>query len=328
MLLLKQLYRMKYASLILTGCALLTAVAGNAQTQKKPALKKPQSQSKASTKVAGGFTKGADDQEYKFIARGKGQVNPKNGDLVQVHLSQRLGDSLMMSTAARNMGNPIDIPVQNSMVKGDLMSGLKMMKEGDSAIFRIRIDTLASRARQPKPDWIAPDAYLAWEVRLVKIKTEAEVNAEREKMQAEAAEKAKEQIALDDKLIQEYLKKKGVANAQKTTSGLYYVIHKEGTGPKPQPGQKVAVNYTGVNMEGETFDSNVDPAFNHVEPIEFPLGKRNVIAGWDEGIALLSKGGKATLYIPSALAYGAQARGPKIPANAILIFDVELVDIK
>jgi len=106
------------------------------------------------------------------------------------------------------------------------------------------------------------------------------------------------------------------------------VISKPGTGPNAAAGQKVTVNYTGINMAGETFDSNVDPKFNHVEPFNFDLGNHSVIAGWDEGVALLNKGSKATLYIPSGLAYGPMARGPQIPANSILIFDIELLDFK
>jgi peptidyl-prolyl cis-trans isomerase A (cyclophilin A) len=113
-------------------------------------------------------------------------------------------------------------------------------------------------------------------------------------------------------------------NAQKTASGLRYVIEKEGTGPNPQKGQTVSVHYAGYLMDGTKFDSSYD----RNEPIEFPLGMGNVIAGWDEGIALLKKGGKAKLIIPSNLAYGERGAGGVIPPNATLVFDVELVDIK
>ncbi|RYG53682.1 MAG: hypothetical protein EOO01_03715 [Chitinophagaceae bacterium] len=149
-----------------------------------------------------------------------------------------------------------------------------------------------------------------------------------EKMKAEAAEGAKAQAAKDDVLIQQYLKDKGIMNAKKTASGLYYVISKEGTGPNPTPGKKVTVNYTGINLQGEKFDSNVDTAFHHVEPFTFDLGTHQVITGWDEGVALLNKGAKGTLYIPSGMAYGPNARAAAIPANAILVFDIELVDFK
>jgi len=323
---------MKYTSLLLAAGALFCATATNAQVKKKPAAKKPATtgarKSFKAVPVTGGFTMGPDNLEYKTITRGKGLLNPKEGDVVELTIKQRIDDSLMVNSDMANMGKPVPIPVQQSAVKGDLMSGIRLMKEGDSTVFRIRLDTIAARAHQPKPEWTAKNAYVYWEVKMVKIKSKAEVQAENAKAQEMQAAKVAEQAATDDKLIREYLAKKGVANAKKTSSGLYYVIHKEGTGPLAAAGKTVAVNYTGVNMDGETFDSSVDSAFNHVAPIEFPLGQHNVIAGWDEGIALLNKGGKATLYIPSGLAYGPQARGPKIPANAILIFDVELVDIK
>ena len=75
-------------------------------------------------------------------------------------------------------------------------------------------------------------------------------------------------------------------------------------------------------MDGTVFDSSVQ----RNEPIAFTLGEGQVIKGWDEGIAAIEVGGKATLMIPSWLAYGARAMGP-IPANASLIFEVELVKI-
>lgn len=323
---------MKYTSLAMTACALMIATAGNAQVKKKPAAagKKPVAAAKTGTRqaVAGGFTKGPHSLEYKVIAHGKGLVNPKEGDVVELRIKQKINDSLMANSDAANMGKPVPIPVQASPIKGDLMTGIPLMKEGDSTVFRIRLDTILNRAHQNMPDWAPKNAYVIWEVKLEKIKHKAEVEAEMAKSREEAMAQVKVQAATDDKLIQEYLGKKGVTNAKKTASGLYYVIHKEGAGPLAAAGQKVSVNYTGVNMDGETFDSSVDSAFNHVAPIEFPLGQHNVIAGWDEGIALMNKGAKATLYIPSGLAYGPQARGPKIPANAILIFDVELVDVK
>ena len=86
------------------------------------------------------------------------------------------------------------------------------------------------------------------------------------------------------------------------------------------------MNYTGKLLIGTPFDSNVDPQFGHVSPFVFALGTGQVIRGWDEGIALFKKGGKGVLYIPSSLAYGERSPGPQIPANSVLIFDVEVVD--
>jgi cyclophilin family peptidyl-prolyl cis-trans isomerase len=109
-----------------------------------------------------------------------------------------------------------------------------------------------------------------------------------------------------------------------TQSGLRYNIIEKGAGEKPEKGQTVAVHYKGMFSDGGVFDSS----YERGDPIEFPIGMGNVIAGWDEGILLLNKGDKARFVIPSDLGYGSQGAGGVIPPNATLIFDVELVDIK
>lgn len=88
----------------------------------------------------------------------------------------------------------------------------------------------------------------------------------------------------------------------------------------------VSVNYTGRLEDGTVFDSNVDPAFGHVEPFVFPLGIGQVIPGWDEGIVGMKVGEKKTLVVPPEKGYGENAVGP-IPANSTLIFEVEVLAI-
>ncbi len=130
---------------------------------------------------------------------------------------------------------------------------------------------------------------------------------------------AKKQEEINNKINSQY------DNLQETESGLRYVITEENPdGEQPQAGDKVSVHYEGRLIDGTVFDSS----FKRDKPITFPLGQRRVIAGWDEGIALLKKGEKATLVIPPDLGYGPRGAGGVIPPNAYLIFDVELVDIK
>lgn len=114
------------------------------------------------------------------------------------------------------------------------------------------------------------------------------------------------------------------ADYQTTDSGLKYAILKKTDGEKPQNGQTVAVHYSGWLPDGKNFDSS----HKRNKPFEFVLGARQVIPGWDEGIALLHKGEKAQLMLPPELGYGQRGVPGVIPANATLIFDVELVDIK
>jgi peptidyl-prolyl cis-trans isomerase A (cyclophilin A) len=112
--------------------------------------------------------------------------------------------------------------------------------------------------------------------------------------------------------------------ATTTESGLAYFMIKEGEGEQATAGKTVSVHYTGKLVDGTKFDSSHD----RNAPIDFPLGEGRVIPGWDEGIALLKVGGKATFIIPPHLAYGARGAGGVIPPNATLIFEVELMDIK
>jgi len=151
--------------------------------------------------------------------------------------------------------------------------------------------------------------------RLAKRFDAEEVFAEAEAAAAEkallAAAEAKAELA---KLTEGYTE---------TPSGLFYKMSVEGDGVNPLASQTVKVHYTGSLTDGTVFDSSVTRG----EPIEFPIGVGRVIPGWDEGIALLSTGGKATLIIPSHLAYGAKGAGGVIPPNATLIFEVELIEI-
>lgn len=114
------------------------------------------------------------------------------------------------------------------------------------------------------------------------------------------------------------------AGFDKTESGLRYKMIQKGNGKKAENGKTVSVHYTGQLEDGKVFDSS----YPRKKPIEFPLGRGNVIEGWDEGIALLQVGDKARFVIPSHLGYGSSGAGGVIPPNATLIFDVELMDVK
>jgi peptidylprolyl isomerase len=97
-----------------------------------------------------------------------------------------------------------------------------------------------------------------------------------------------------------------------------------GTGASPQTGQTVEVNYTGWLADGTKFDSSLDRG----QTFSFVIGTGQVIKGWDEGVASMKVGGQRRLIIPPALGYGANGYPPVIPANAQLIFDVDLISIK
>jgi FKBP-type peptidyl-prolyl cis-trans isomerase len=205
----------------------------------------------------------------------------------------------------------------------------------------VNADMLFKSTKNKKPDFIKSGDKVQYFVKLVSVKTKDQVQKEQQaaftKQMQEQMEKQKKdaakQLINDDKDLQAYFTKNHITPT-KTASGLYYTVKEEGSGELPKTGDTIVMNYTGTLLDGTKFDSNEDTAFHHVSPFQFSLGKGQVIKGWDEGVALLKTGAKATLYIPSPMAYGSQARpgggaNPKgIPANSILLFDVQLISMK
>jgi FKBP-type peptidyl-prolyl cis-trans isomerase len=110
----------------------------------------------------------------------------------------------------------------------------------------------------------------------------------------------------------------------KTASGLVYWDIRVGNGDVAKEGSHVRVHYTGWLTTGKKFDSSVDAG----KPFDFTIGNGEVIKGWEEGVAGMKVGGKRQLRIPPALAYGAAGYPGAIPANATLIFDIQLLGVQ
>jgi len=174
------------------------------------------------------------------------------------------------------------------------------------------------RAVVPDPAVVIKSARVVGEFDRKALATRVEANemAAKETEVKAAAEQRQKLEAFVQKTEKETGKK-----VEKTASGLMYTILKEGTGPQPQPTDLVEVHYTGTFLDGSKFDSSVDRG----QPFRFSL-RGGVIQGWLEGVRLMKVGEKRKLIIPGDLAYGPNGRG-KIPPNATLVFDIELLSI-
>lgn len=141
----------------------------------------------------------------------------------------------------------------------------------------------------------------------------------RERLETKRNALGEKNKAEGEQFLKENAQKEGVTV---TGSGLQYRVLTEGTGPNPSPTDTVTVHYKGTLIDGTEFDSS----YKRGEPAKFPLNR--VIAGWTEGLQLMNKGAKYEFFIPPDLGYGARGQGDKIGPNAVLIFEVELLDFE
>lgn len=253
------------------------------------------------------------------------------GQVLTVFMEFRTGrDSVLMnSRRMQPTAQPVALPPQPT--PGSLEEALGLLLPGDSAVFRFSADTVFTKTfHQPVPPFIKRGGNTLTVLASAReLLTMEQMMARQKQLQAEMGKKAVQlavaQTAKDNAIILAYLKKNHVT-AKKTAGGTYYIIKKAGTGLPPKKGQTVRVLYRGTVLStGKEFDST---AKRNNDPFAFTLGVGQVIPGWDQGIALLTKGSRAVLLIPSPLAYGARGAGADIPPNTVLRFEVELVDFK
>ena len=257
-----------------------------------------------------------DNGLYYRLFTNNGGENPQIGDLLELTMSCSVNDTVVILPLTKNI-----IPMTEPSFWSDFVEGFSMMHKGDSASFIVDIDSSFVNlfGYNTLPPQFSSTDIMRFEVRLDDFYPESE-------FRFRMIENIKKNYPAEtEKAVSElnaYLEKNGVV-AQPTSTGLYYVKTQDGTGEKPSKGSTVKAHYTCYLLDGTVFDTSIERG----EPIEFVLGVGQVIPGWDEGIALMSKGEKAVLYIPYYLAYGDRDLGV-IPPFSNLVFEVELIDFK
>lgn len=256
---------------------------------------------------------------YTMLREGEGP-QPDSGQIMALHMVYTTGgDSVLFDS--REQGMPVPYPYKNPNMGGMFAEGMEMLQEGDSVQFLIPIQNFFSEtARVPVPVGLKQDDTLKFNIAVNEV---ASMEAFRESQMKAAEEMEKKRIAEDAEEIQAYLNENNI-DAQKAESGLFYQITEEGTGEQVEAGDSVTVHYRGQLLDGTQFDASYD----RNEPFTFVVGRGQVIRGWDEGLQLLKVGSKATLYVPSGMAYGPRQMGPIIKPNSILKFDVEVLEVQ
>lgn len=277
--------------------------------------------------------------KFTVLRAGDGKVgNPGDVIILDVQLSDSK-DSIWSDTYKE--GNPMPQVIGDSAnleKERGMMQMLRMFSKNDSVSFSIPLKELL--AGQPPIPQIDSTLIMTYRVTVRDIMSKDQFRDYRAKLMLEQKEKQlkEEEIQLKEDIvtIDTYLTEKNIV-AEKTESGLRYVITQPGKGENGKPGQVAKVNYSGYLLDGQYFDSSdksvaeqkgIYNARSPYAPLEVTIDQTRVIKGWHEALKLLNKGAKVTVYIPSTLAYGPQQKSEIIKPNSILVFDMEVLDLK
>ena len=279
------------------------------------------------------FEKGEGDMMYNIHTDKTGETI-KEGDFVAFKAIEKTeGDSVLYSSY--DYDRPSLLVKEKSVFKGDLFAALGLLSEGDSATFKINIDSMVMKMGRPQPA-DTTTKYLIYTIKIDKVIPKGKLTDSLFRGKIDAFLKTEMDLAKNG----ETAKIKGYVAAKSlkptvSASGLNYVISKEGSGPKAKPGDTILVNYTGSFLSGKVFDSSLPDVaktsgtFNagrKYEPLKMPVGMQGSIPGFEEALFLLPKGGKATVVLPSSLAYGEQGN-QGIPPFTPLVFELEMINI-
>lgn len=260
---------------------------------------------------------------YTVSEQGKG-ISAKPGDYVTVHYTGTLLDGTKFDSS-KDRGTPFSFQIGMGRVIQGWEKGIPLFPVGGKG--KIFLPSQLAYGERGAGAKIPANTPLIFEIEVIEVTPQAEyaekMRIEQELQRNTANLLAAAQKATDKAVIEEYAKEKGL-NIQTTPSGLAYVIEAPGMGEKVKIGQVATVHYAGYLTNGTKFDSS----FDRNEPFSLTVGIGQVIAGWDEGLQLLAKGGKAKLILPSGLAYGPRGAGGVIPPNTVLVFDVEVLNIQ
>ncbi|NOX86248.1 MAG: hypothetical protein GXO86_09835 [Chlorobi bacterium] len=252
---------------------------------------------------------------YIPVEKGTGR-KPKKGEMCRIYLEvKQLDGTLVFSNFGKD---PIDVEYGKDFDTKGLQEGLGMMREGEKATLIVPSPIgVGSKSKGIVP----PFTTIVYTVKLDKLRTVEEVRKERAEKKKRRDEERRRLKEAEKLKIALYIKQHQITQKPLET-GLYIIPLEEGTGPKPENGDTVWVDYTLYTLQGNVIDSSPEG-----KPLKFVLGKGQVVAAWDEAVVRMNKGEKARLIVPSKMAYGAwgyKKIGPYTP----LLFDVRLADFK
>jgi len=253
---------------------------------------------------------------YQFIVENSDSSKPKVNEVIELYMDYYFnGDSLIYSSS--ELGQPIRMKLKRAEPNGETIDdALALMHIGDSAHFRVNANIFYTVTKHTDvPQFVNQTDFLEFRIRLVRAIDVEQYTKEHEEKPVLTKEAETERL-------DRFLKMTNI-ESKPSSSGVYITETQKGQGAKAQKGDTVSVHYMGAFVDGKSFSNTYDSG----RPFTFILGKDELIAGFEESIYTMQKGGRYTVVIPSEMAYGEKGN-EIIPANTTLVFEIDLLDIR
>ena len=284
-----------------------------------------------------GFLKTDSGLYYRFHERKENAPKVQTGDEVTVSLRMYTDDTVFLSTGRDSLLSD-RVVVEESVYPGDLFEALRLMTVGDSATFILNSTDLFLNffRMQSLPEYIKDSSDVFLDLRIKERLPAEELQLKMREMEAEQERMLGELRATEPERIAAYLKMNRLSG-KPGRSGLYYIETRAGNGPLIANGRSVTVHYVAKLTDGKIIETSIkeeamksgifDSLFDYI-PFTFVMGDSSTVAGWEQGIAMMRKGGKAVLVVPSSLAYGEEGLDDLIPPYAPLVYEIEVLEVK
>jgi len=262
------------------------------------------------------FTTATNGLQFFFETRNDG-IKPKVQDVIELEM-KILAPNKTVLFSSKSVSKSFKMKLNEpSHEGGSFEDALSMMNIGEKASFLIDAEKFYKHTRkQELPAILKKGDLVEFEIKLIKVVTQAELDAELKQVE-------KEKFKNEQKALNEFLTKQNISGSP-TKSGLYIRTLKKGKGKKPVKGNVVYVHYTGKLIDGNPFDSSIDRGV----PFKFEVGAGKVISAWEEAILTMEIGEKVLVISPSNLAYGNAGYGKIIPPFSTLVFEIKLLSIE
>lgn len=262
-----------------------------------------------------GFKKTKSGIYYKIHVEDKQGESAEISDMLTMQMIYRTQDSILFDTKANNQ--LMSLPLMEKQYEGDIYEALATLKVGDSVTFILDAENffLKTAGMMQLPDFITPGSKLYFDVKLVTARSEAEIETEKNLLMDTRLELEPQELA-------DYLTANEVSVAP-TESGLYIIEKVKGSGAVVKPGDRIKAHFIISTINGSQLYSTYDQG----EPMEVEIGKKFDNDGITEALATMSKGTRATVIVPSNLAFGREGRGEMVPPYSTMVYEVEVTEL-